>query len=264
MVAIVIVVAVFVLTFLLFYGFYHFSALVEKDKKQLFNFSGNTEQVVRPEDLAHLPEIMRDYLQKVGVIGKCRDCHLILKQHGKIRQKKNGKWRGFTARQCMTSVPIGFVWAARAFPVFVKDMSIKGVAEVSISIMGLWTASRKKSAKINTSALNRCLAELVLYPVAFVNPAIRWEALDNTSVKAKISLDGTATEGVFYFDESGLIERFESLRYKGDVLEKFTGKMENYSTMADFYIPTRMRAIWNLKEVDFEYFNCDIVDYRID
>ena len=264
MTAFIIVSVVFVLTLLVFYGFYHFNAQVEQDKKQLFNFSGNTEQAVTPEDLAHLPEIMRDYLQKAGVIGKCRDCHLILKQHGKIRPKKNGKWRGFTAKQFMTSVPIGFVWAARAFPVFVKDMSITGVAEVSISIMGLWTASRKKSAKINTSALNRCLAELVLYPVAFVNPAIRWETLDNTSVKAKISLDGTATEGIFYFDELGLIERFESQRHRGDILENFTGKMENYSTMAGFYVPTRMRAIWNLNEVDFEYFNCDIVDYRID
>ena len=47
-------------------------------------------------------------------------------------------------------------------------------------------------------------------------------------------------------------------------LEDFTGIAEDDTKMGELYIPLKMRAIWNLKNGDFEYFNCTITDYKID
>ncbi len=259
-----IVALIFLLILSLFAGHYRFYHITEKDRDTLFNLSGNTELPVTKEELNALPKIVRAYLIKAKVVGKCRDCHLIMKQRGRIRQKEGGNWLDFTAKQVMTSVPPGFVWAARSFPIFVKDKCINGQGEVRVSFLGLKNMGVQLSREINESALNRCLAELPLYPVGFLSPAIRWEELDGKSVRAKISLGSTQTEGIFFFNDQGLMERFESIRYKGDLLERFTGKLENYEILEGLYVPTKMTAIWNLAEGDFEYFNSEIIDYRID
>lgn len=264
MIALVIVVLVFVLVMCVFYGYYRFNELVQKDKEELFNHTGNSEKLVTKEDLDHLPNNMKDYLMKVGVIGKCKDCHAIIKQSGQIKQKQDGKWLDFNAKQFMTAKPIGFIWAAKAFPIFVKDKSVEGVGEINISFLGLKSIAVHQSIETNESALGRCLGELTFYPVGFLNNAIVWKDLGKDFVKATITVGGTTTHGIFHFDENGLIDRFESKRYKDETLEDFTGKVENYQIKCGLYIPTKMKAIWNLKDVDFEYFNCDIIDYRIE
>ena len=255
---------VFVLVLSLFYGHYRFYRLVERDKQLLFNHVGNTEQMVNSNYFKSLPGLLVRYLKEVGVEGKCKDCHLTLKQMGSIRKDFKSKWMDFTAKQVMTSVPMGFIWAAKSFPVFVKDKSILGAGETLVSLLGLFDTSEGHSNKINESALGRCLAELPLYPVAFLNKNISWSIVDDHSVKATITIEGTTVEGVFYFDHSGLIQRFESYRYRGENLERFTGEMTEYKTLAGLYVPTKLRAIWNLKEGDFDYFKCEIVDYQID
>ena len=262
--AAIITAIVFISIFAIFYGHYHFYHAVNKDKNLLFNSSGNTEKPVELDDLKDLPKLLVVYLNKVGIKGKCRDCHLSVKQKGRIRKDADSKWMGFSAKQFMTSAPLGFVWAAKAFPLFVKDKSIYGMGEVSISLFGVLPLGKQQSIKTNKSALARCLAELPLYPVAFLNKGIQWETLGENSVMAKVSVNGTQTEGIFFFNEEGLIDRFESERYRGEVLERFTGKLGDYKMLSDLYVPTKLKAIWNLDNSDFEYFEGEVVDYRID
>ncbi len=262
--AAIITTSLFVAIFALFYGHYHFYHSVEKDKDQLFNKNGNTERPVVQQDLRDLPQLLVDYLKKVGVEGICSDCHLTFKQRGRIRKNASSKWMDFSAKQLMSAVPIGFIWAAKSFPLFVKDRSIMGIGETNVSLFGLLSIGKKQSHKIHESALNRCLAELPLYPIAFLNKAITWKVLNENSLKANLIVDNTKAKGVFYFNENGLIERFESERYRGEVLDEFVGKFGDYEVLSDLYVPTKMKALWKLKEGDFEYFNCEIMDYRID
>lgn len=259
-----VVTIVILLTLLLLIGQYRFYFLVEKDKNELFNLSGNTEKKVVSTDFEQLPDLLVRYLKEVGVEGKCGDCHLTLRQRGRIRSSAKGKWMGFNAKQFMSAVPLGFVWAARAFPIFVKDKSIRGIGEVSISLFGLVPLGKQQSHKTNTSALARCLAELPLYPIAFLNKGITWETMSENALRAKVVVEGTQTEGIFFFNRNGLIDRFESERYRGNVLERFTGEMGEYKILSDLYVPTKLKAIWHLDGEDLEYFEGEIVAYRID
>ncbi|MEM8848108.1 MAG: DUF6544 family protein [Bacteroidota bacterium] len=255
---------VFVLPAAIFYGYYHFNKRVNKQVEYLFNLSGNTEKPVTQEHLQHLPQIVRQYVLKAGVLGKCLDCHAILKQSGTIKQKKNKRWMAFTAKQFMSTKPLGFVWAARSFPIFVIDKSIEGEGATNVSMLGYLPLVSEQTIKTNQSALARCLGELALYPIGFLNENIDWEILDDKSVKAKIVQNGTSAEGIFYFNDKGLIDRFVTHRYRGDSLEEFTGRVNAYEQKDGLLVPTELSATWNLVEGDFEYFNCKITDYKIE
>ncbi|WP_350285354.1 DUF6544 family protein [uncultured Croceitalea sp.] len=262
--AFVLVFVVFLLASAVFYAYYHFNASIDKDKELLFNMSGNTEKPVVRDDLQHLPELMRRFLLKVGVMGKCSDCHAIIKQSGHIRKTSQSNWTSFSAKQYMSSRPLGFVWAARSFPIFIKDKSIEGQGEMNVSFLAFYPMVVQQTSKTDESALVRCLGELLLYPIGFLNKDISWQSIDDKSVHAKLTQNGISAEGVFHFNNKGLIDHFVAKRYRDESLESFTGKLENYQEKSGLLIPTKLRAIWNLKEGDFEYFNCDIVDYRIE
>ncbi len=252
------------LIFSAFYGYWKFNHDVEKEKEAFLNSQGKKENRIVTADLEHLPVLMQEYLKKVGVLGKCRDCHIVFKQNGRIRSSPNKRWTHFNATQYMTAEPAGFLWSAQTFPIFVRDKSIDGRGEVKVSFMGLKDLELSSGPETDQSALARCLGEYIFYPVGFLNKAISWEEIDEQQLKVKTTYKNTTVEGIFQFDELGLLQRFQTQRYKGDQLTDFTGLAEDYKLILGYYVPTRMRAIWNLAEGDFEYFNCSISDYRIE
>lgn len=253
-----------VLPVTLFYGHYHFYRSVEKEVSEIFHLIGKKETPVTHKDLEALPEKLRDYLLKVGVIDTCKDCHATFKQIGRIKTAQDKKWTDFTATQYMTATTPNFIWSARAFPLFIRDKSIHGKGEINVSIFGLKDVAKIKGPKADESALARCLGELLFYPIGFLSDTISWESLENGSLKAKVNSNNTKAEGIFFFNEDGLLHRFECKRYKDETLVDFTGIAENYKTMGELYIPSKMRAIWNLKDGNFEFFNATIAEYKID
>ena len=260
----VILLIVIVLAFLIFFGFYRFRGLVSKEKDVLFNQFGKTENAIDQADLSKLPLSMKNYLEKVGVIGKCKDSHLTFKQRGKVKTERGKKWTNFTATQYMTARFPNFLWSAQAFPMFIYDKSINGKGEVRVSMFGLKDVAKSSGEKTDKSALSRCLAELMFYPIGFLSDAISWETINTKAVKASVKVNGTSAEGIFYFNSDGLLCQFESKRYMSETLENFTGLAEDYKFMEGLFVPSKMKAVWNLEQGDFEYFNCVITDYRID
>jgi len=247
-----------------FYGFYHFNDQLEKEKEFFFNMYDKKENLITREDLKSLPFIMKKYLEKVGVIGMCKDCNIIFKQIGRIKTSPLKGWTSFSATQYMTAKHPGFIWSAKAFPLFIRDKSINGKGEVKVSLLGLKNVALSEGIKTDISALVRCLGELIFYPIGFLSENISWEEINEHSVKAHVSINNIYAEGTFHFNDDGLIVSFESQRYCGEKLEYFTGKAENYKVMKGLCIPTTMKAIWNLEDGDFEYFNSDVHGYKID
>ena len=253
-----------VLPVTLFYGHYHFYRSVEKEIYGMFHFTGKKETPVTQKDLVALPKKLRAYLLKVGVIDSCWDCHATFKQIGRIKTARDKKWTDFTATQYMTATTPNFIWSARSYPLFIRDKSLHGKGEIKVSLFGLKDVAKFNGPKTDASALARCLGELLFYPIGFLSENISWESLENGSLKAKVNINNTKAEGIFFFNEDGLLYRFESKRYMEDTLENFTGIAEAYKTMGGLYIPSKMRAIWNLNDGDFEYFNATIAEYKID
>ena len=255
---------ILILPLTLFYGHYHFYRSIEKEVNIMFNAHGKKEKPVTLKDLDTLPDQLKHYLLKVGVIDACKDCNVIFKQTGRIKTGQHKSWTDFTANQYMTANAPNFIWSAKSFPMFIRDKSCNGNGEVKVSLFGLIDIAKTNGKKTDESALARSLGELLFYPVGFLSETISWEVMPEGSLKAKVLVNQTTAEGIFYFNAEGLLYRFESKRYMGETLENFTGIAEDYKQMGELFIPSKMRAIWNLKKGDFEYFNSTITDYKID
>lgn len=260
----IIVIIVLVLVFLILVGPIGFNKKIEKERKAFFAMYPTEAIKISGQELQGFPPLMKTYLKKVGVLGKLKNCTLAFKQKGQIKTNPKKGWINFTANQYMTAIHPGFIWKAKAFPMYIRDKSIKGKGEVKISILGLRDIMVFDGYKTNQSALGRCLGELVFFPIAFLSEDISWEPINGQSVMATLTIGGESAKGIFYFDKEGLIERFETLRYRDENLERFTGKALDYTIFGDLLIPTKMIAIWNLPEGDLEYFKATISDYKIE
>jgi len=248
----------------LFYSAFRIRKSITLEKEELFGLFDNNQRLISNADLDRLPAKLKSYLIKAGVIGSFRESNVSFTQKGQIKTAQNKKWRHFKAKQYMSSRLPGFIWSATSFPLFIRDKSFEGVGEVKINLLGYKNLATFHGQKINESALVRYLGELMFFPIGFLSKDIEWENNSKGSLKARLKVRNVVAEGVFYFNDDGLLHQFKSRRYMGETQESFTGIAEDYTMMAGMYLPSKMKAIWNLNNGDFEYFIAQITDYRID
>lgn len=260
---VIVTIVLIILVVLPFYGAIRIRSAITKEKEALFGPVTVGKRAVATSELDSLPQNLRSFLIKSGVVGKSRDSNVIFKQQGRIMTAQNKKWRLFKATQFMSGTSPGFIWSAISFPLFIRDKCLKGVGEVKVNLLGLKDVAKYEGINTNKSALTRYLGELMFYPIGLLSKDISWKILSDDALGASLKVHDVRAEGSFYFNEEGLLYRFESQRYMGEQLENFTGLAEEYKMMSGMYIPTKMKAIWNLENGDFEYFNAEIKDYRI-
>ncbi|WP_378182836.1 DUF6544 family protein [Aquimarina sp. SS2-1] len=244
-------------------GISSFNSNVEKEKEVLFDANIKSNDKILLEDLDTLPDLVKNYLIKVGVVGKLKHCNVVFNQKGRIRDNPDKKWIQFTATQYMSSTNSGFIWKAKSLPMLIRDKSINAKGEVKVSFLGLKNVAQLSGLEVDQSSLGRYLGELIWFPIGFLDPNISWKTMDITSVKATMVKGDLTLEGFFFFNQNGLIDRFETKRYRDLTLEDFTGEVGAYKNYDGLLIPESMTAIWNLKKQKFEYFESTVVDYKI-
>ncbi len=250
-----------------------FNRKIEKQKKALFRCaptkvrddvtSKSFREVITEADLDSFPPLMKNYLQQVGVVGQPKNCNVAFLQDGVIKTDSKKEWLSFKATQYISSCATGFIWKARAFPLFIVDSYYKGIGEVKVNLLGLKNMAVFSTPETNQSALGRYFGELLWFPMGFLDKDIRWETLDASTIKGIISKNQVSFEGYFHFSPDGLIHTFTGQRYRDTTLEDFMGKAEDYTLMAGLQIPKTIKAIWELDGGSLEYFRAEIGDYRI-
>ncbi len=103
-----------------------------------------------------------------------------------------------------------------------------------------------------------------MFPSAFLNDYIKWEAIDDNSAKATISYKGTTASAIFRFNQKGEIIRITAKRYREVngkfVLEDWEGRILEYKMFNDIIIPNKVNIIWKLDTGDFCYDKVEIID----
>lgn len=253
---------ILLLLLILLAGSVKFNNSIKNEKAILFS-SSSSVGIVNSVAIENLPELIKNYLIKTSIVGECKNCSITLKQKGRIRSAPGKKWLPFTAVQHMSWNHPGFIWKAKLFPILVRDKYLNGKGEVKVSFSGIKNIEVLKGSTIDNGALLRYFGELAYYPQGFLDNRITWEEINSNAVKGTLQLKDIAVSGTFYFNEKGLIYKFESRRYYGNSLQNFTGLVENYKKFNGIMIPSGMTAIWNLSEGNFEYFKTTVNDYTI-
>ncbi len=244
-------------------GISSFDKKVKEEKTKLFTSNLISKEKISENDLKEFPELMKNYLTKVGIIGKPKYCNVTFLQKGKIRNDPKKKWTSFTATQYMSSVNSGFIWKAKALPMLIRDKYQNQNGEVMISLLGIKNVAQFTGMEVDQSSLGRYFGELIWFPIGFLDPDITWKNVDHKTVKGIISKGNQSLTGYFYFDKNGMIESYKTKRYRDTILQDFVGELGSYHLYDGLLLPNKMTAIWLLDDGRLEYFNADIIDYKI-
>jgi hypothetical protein len=248
--------------------------IFEGDLKENFQNSAGTEKVLTESDIGHLPEPVQRYFQHCGFIGKHVPMNAeVVWAESFIRMKPKCKWMKLKTKQ-FNSVEEPFriaymkAWMFGLIPFDGRDIYAHGHGHMYGKVASLFIVFDEKEPEITQSALIIILAEALLVPGYALQEYISWEPIDAYTAKARLVHKGMDVSGVFYFNETGEMIRFETNdRYylhpeTGNVLTRFSAEVGDYKQQNDLRIPGSLLAIWHLDEGRYEYWKGNIAEVR--
>ena len=262
---------------ILAYFNYRFEDRIRQERAKLFEKSLKYDgEILSPEDITSLPEAVQRWLIYSNVIGKPKVSNVFLTQDLQLKLKPEQKeWNNGIAEQYFTIQPPAFNWDINTqmnplMNVTGRDKFEDGKAEMLIKLFAfIPVADVKNNEKVNQSALQRYLAEIIWFPSASLNEYLIWEEIDEHSAKATLEHNGTKGSGIFYFNEMGQFEKFVAMRFKdSDDIEPMewiviANKTEERNGIK---IPTECEATWNLESGSWTWLKLKIkhIEYNVE
>jgi hypothetical protein len=166
-------------------------------------------------DLAPLPSIVQRYLHSSGVVGQPRVRNVRVRMHGRIRSGPAARWMRFDAEQySFFDQPARFFYLnASMFVIPVQGyhryagptatMLVKAAALVPVVHVSGHEMTRGETV---TMFNDMC----IMAPATLIDPAVQWESVDATSVRATFTNAGHTIRAELWFDEAGELTNFVS------------------------------------------------------
>lgn len=250
----------------------HFQSETRRIASELTALPRTPASVVTATDLAALPEPVRRWLTRSGIVGRPRARFVRLRQRGELRTAPDQTFMQARAEQYFRISDPAFVWSVslRMFgvlPVLGRDSYVSGRGHMRIDAAGLWPIVDARGPEIDQGTLLRFLGELVWFPSAALEPYIRWEANDRDSARAFMTYGGMSVPAWFTFDAEGRPTRMEALRYMSDGkdarITAWEVTMNAWQRFEDVEVPTHGEVSWLLESGRFTYYRWEItrVDY---
>ena len=159
---------------------------------------------------AGLPELVRRYVERCVPADQLGQSAVHFAQVGEM-QLKPGRWLPFRAEQDMAVDRVEFAWRANFRParlvsVHVRDWYRSGVGGLDVRLWGVVPVVRASGEQFARGEAMRYLAELAWAPQAMVtNPALEWQALDESTVEVATRIAGERVAVLLHFDAAGNI-----------------------------------------------------------
>ncbi len=254
----------------------NFENVIKKERVVMFKTSAKHQiEALNSDEIDDLPVIVQKWLNYSGVVEKPKISNVFLTQDLQLKFKpEQEEWNFGTSEQYFTIQPPAFNWDIKTqmnplMSVIGRDKFENGKAEMLIKLFALIpVADAKNDEKVNQSALQRFLAEMVWFPSAALSEYLTWEEIDEFSAKATMKYNGTKGSGIFYFNEMGQFEKFVTMRFKDpNDSEPVEWKVVANKTEErnGIKIPTECEAIWNLESEQWTWLKVKIkhIEYNV-
>ena len=219
--------------------------------------------------LLGLPEVVQRYLRYTQIVGKETIRTVRLKQQGLFRTKPDQKWMPLVAEEYYTTQPPAFMWygTMRPFPLLamsVKEMFSGGHGSRLVKVLSFITLADIHGPQVDQSALVRYLAEMALFPTAWLSDYIQWQAIDATSAKATICHQGLMAWVILHVNEKGQVTHLTAEAFWTErrqyVLKPWSAQVKDYQNVDGIWMPVKFDLAWNLESADFSYFRGQITE----
>jgi len=197
---------------------------------------------VTDEQVGQLPAAVQRYLRGVGAVNVPGVRNYRIRFRGRIRSSPGAHWMPFTAeQQSFTDPPARlFLMHARMLgvPIEAFHRFVDGHATMQVKIAGVYQLVDARGDVMDRSETVTLFNDMcLLAPATLIDPAIDWEAVDSTTVRARFHTVGQTIAATLSFGADGLLSNFVSddrARSSSDG-KTFTGL--RFSTPVRWYKP---------------------------
>lgn len=246
---------------------------IQKEVAQILQeISSSENELLNEQDVEHLPAPVKKWLEVSGAIGREKAKTIWLKQEFLMKLKpQQKKWHQASAQQLFSTQNPSFIWAVKLklLPLLYvsgRDKFINGKGEMQMKLNGIFNLGKETGKKMDEGTLQRYLGEIVWFPSASVSSHIRWEAVDDYTVKATMNYKGTTGSGVFYFTKDGYLDKFVALRYMGNAPDakryEWVIEAKEHAQWNGITIPSKLKATWLLETGPWTWCTIEITDIR--
>jgi len=240
-----------------------------RDKAELLNRNKEFKTVIFTEDLIRdLPDPLKKYLRVCGYMNTSVPINAnVYWSESWIKMSPDKNWGKLNTIQFNSVRPVGRVAFMKflSMPVAARDLYRDGYGEMNGKLLNLIKVVFDNSKETAQSALITTFCECMFIPGYLLIDNVKWELIDEFSVRGTLIDNGIEVTGVFYFDQEGLFTHFETTDryyYSGKNTYKkvrFSAFVESYKMQGDLKINEKVRIVWHLPEGDYEYYK-GIVD----
>lgn len=234
-----------------------------KDRAQAMEWSRKVS--IDHHQLSSLPTILQHFIKKSGFQSQPILNAKIEWKNARLRFSETSTWAAIECSQCnFLPDPIRLAYMkARRFGLFsfeALDSFQHGIGQMLIRACNLITLSDSKGYEMDKAELVTILAETMIIPAYALQSYIRWEEIDDKTLRATISFHQVKASGIFHFNKDHEIVKFETYdRFYTDKKGMYhqiqwTAEAGDYIRKDGLSFPTSFKATWNKHEGDFEYF----------
>jgi hypothetical protein len=259
-----------IILLLLFMNFmkWDFRARGRSEAGHLLHAATSPAVLVEKAHLEKLPDPVKRWLERSGIVGRPMIHSVRLKQKGLLRMAPDSKWMNVEAEQYFDADSPSFLWLANIeygiTHIAGKDVFSDGSGKMIIKAASVLQIANASGDETDQGTMLRYLAEIQWFPTAALSKYIQWDIIDSGAALATMTYNGKSVSGTFFFNDVGDVTAFQAQRYmesKGKYsLETWVVPVDEYSSFEGVRVPSKGRTIWKLKSGDFNWFNWEITN----
>ncbi|MBP8992749.1 MAG: hypothetical protein KBG30_02925 [Bacteroidales bacterium] len=226
------------------------------------------------ELIKDLPEPLKKYLRVCGYINTPVPVNAnIYWTESWLKMSPTKEWSELHTTQFNSVKPIGRLAYMKILdmPMAARDLYRDGYGEMKVKLFNLINLAFDNSKEVAQSALITIFCEFAFIPSYLLSENVKWEQIDDYSVRGTLVDNGIEVSGMFYFNEEGLFTHFETFdRYfttgKNSYKKvKFSVVVESFKTQDNLKIGEKVKIIWHLPESDYEYYKgtVDRIEFNV-
>jgi len=228
-------------------------------------------------DIATLPAVVQQYIQRSGAIGQPRVQNFRARFHGQIRSGPNARWMSLSGEQ--------YNFFDEPTRLFLMDASMFGVPfEAFHRFVGPSATMRVKIASafsvVNASGPHMDEAETVtlfndmcvMAPGALIDRRIQWDVIDATHVRASFTNLQYTARAVLTFNVRGELTDFiadgrGAMSADGKSVTKmpWSTPLSQYREFGLHHLMSHGEGIWHAPTGNYSYlrFDLDTIEYNV-
>ncbi len=212
---------------------------------------------VTESDLAALPDPVRRYLRRAGVVGRPPVHDFRATWTGRIRSGPDDPWMTFTADQLdvVDTAQRLFMMDARmkGLPVDVLHVFDDGGATMRVRLLSVRSMVDAKGDPLTRAETVTLFNDLCCYaPSALAAPGIRWEPIDAHAATAHFTLGINTIAAELRFDDNGDLVDFVSDDRNATSTDgrsctplRWSTPLRDYAEVGPARVPTRAEVRWH-------------------